>query len=182
MEKKMLGISGTRGMQGTPGPQQGMWWGIIQQHQGWSEEGKGDQGRIRAGWENCPSPKSRHSAVTCQVNPGPTARASGSVNPGGENPPSLGKGHAACTTLGSRERRENPRKQVMCGELVATPQPACSSREHRTGSGPPVWDRGRMQRCRGCRSGVSPTAPLSRPNPWHTVRAASGDGRRERDD
>lgn len=135
----MLGISGTHGMQGTPGPPQGMWWGIIQQHQGWSEEGKGDQGRIRAGWENCPSPKSRRSAVMCQVNPGPTARASGFVNPRGENPPSLGKGRATCTTLGSRERRENPPKQVMCGELVATPQPACPSREHRTGSGPPVW-------------------------------------------
>lgn len=51
--KKMLGIFGTCGMQGTPGPQQGMWWAIIQQHQGWRERGKRDQGRIRAGRENC---------------------------------------------------------------------------------------------------------------------------------
>lgn len=140
----------------------------------------------------------------CQVDPGPTVRASGSVNPRGENPPSPGKSRAAFTTLGSRERRENPPKPLMgwwgwkwwpplslhvpLGDIMW----AWATRAAGVGLGEgavPFFNSifyllGFCLRCHWCGSGVTPQLGCPVPNLWHTgtVRAVGGDGRRERDD
>lgn len=183
--KKMLGIFGTRGMQGMPGPQQGMWWGTIQ-HQGGGERGKGDRGRVRAGWENC-LPFSEEPVFCSHVPGEPWTHGEGvrvcKFQRGKLSLP--GEGPRCFYNIRVKGKaRKSTRSSDVWG-AGGHPSACTSLLGALRGLGLPGRPaRGRVRVQRRCRCGVSPAAPLSHPNPWHagTVRAASGDGRRERDD
>lgn len=74
----------------------------------------------------------------CQVNPGPTARASGSVNPRGENPPSLGKGRAAFYNIRVKGKARKSTQTGDGGGRNGGHPPACTSLPGASrGLGPP---------------------------------------------